>query len=382
MDIYVDTLAFVIISVVVLLDIIKNRKNIKREKILLFRFSNTFTKKLSDFTKKEKHIFNIISLISLIISIPTIVIISYILVSSFLKLQPTIAIVLPSVSGYKYPGPVISVPFFYWIVSIFLIILFHETMHAIIAINNGLEVKRYGIIYLFLIPIGAFVDLDETKLRKSNLKTKIKVYSAGSLGNFLLALISFLIIYSSLYLFNIVIEDWGVYFESTIPESPAEMVNLSGVIYQIDDNRIKNTYDLSSFLLNKTPGDKIKIYTTAGEYELELGEKDNKSFIGINNVKTYFVYKGSKKKVSESFISLFSHLLILFRWVLLLSLGVGLANMLPIVPLDGGLVVRDILIEYFGKKRGEMITKFVSIAFILIILFSFILSSRFPIKVF
>ncbi|MEM4511620.1 MAG: site-2 protease family protein, partial [Nanopusillaceae archaeon] len=90
----------------------------------------------------------------------------------------------------------------------------------------------------------------------------------------------------------------------------------------------------------------------------------------------------SKKKVSESFISLFSHLLILFRWVLLLSLGVGLANMLPIVPLDGGLVVRDILIEYFGKKRGEMITKFVSIAFILIILFSFILSSRFPIKVF
>ncbi|MFH7880770.1 MAG: site-2 protease family protein, partial [Candidatus Aenigmatarchaeota archaeon] len=176
--------------------------------------------------------------------------------------------------------------------------------------------------------------------------------------------------------------DKGVYFDSLIPNSPAEKVNLSGVIYQINETKIKNIYDLNNFLLNRTPGERIKIYTSSGEYELELGEMNNRSFIGINNVKTYFVYKNTNKKVEEILISSFSHFLILLRWILILSLGVGLANMLPIIPLDGGLVIKDIMIKILGERKGEKFAKIVSTIFILLIFASLILSLKFQIKVF
>lgn len=382
MNSYIDFIALFFLSVIVITDIIRNKKKIKFEKVIMFRYSDTFVKKLENFTIKKNKFFSFFSLISLIISIPTISLIVYFLISSFIQLQPSVALVLPSVAGYKYPGPIVSVPFFYWIISIFLIVLFHETMHAVIAINNKIKVKKYGIIYLLFIPIGAFVDIDEKKLKNSNLTTKIKIYSAGSLGNFLLSLISFILIYSALSLFNFLTEDKGVYFDSLIPNSPAEKVNLSGVIYQINETKIKNIYDLNNFLLNRSPGERIKIYTSSGEYELELGEMNNRSFIGINNVKTYFVYKNTNKKVEEILISSFSHFLILLRWILILSLGVGLANMLPIIPLDGGLVIKDIMIKILGERKGEKFAKIVSTIFILLIFASLILSLKFQIKVF
>lgn len=382
MNSYIDFIALFFLSVIVITDIIRNKKKIKFEKLIMFRYSDTFVKKLENFTIEKNKFFSFFSLISLIISIPTISLIVYFLISSFIQLQPSVALVLPSVAGYKYPGPIVSVPFFYWIISIFLIVLFHETMHAVIAINNKIKVKKYGIIYLLFIPIGAFVDIDEKKLKNSNLTTKIKIYSAGSLGNFLLSLISFILIYSALSLFNFLTEDKGVYFDSLIPNSPAEKVNLSGVIYQINETKIKNIYDLNNFLLNRTPGERIKIYTSSGEYELELGEMNNRSFIGINNVKTYFVYKNTNKKVEEILISSFSHFLILLRWILILSLGVGLANMLPIIPLDGGLVIKDIMIKILGERKGEKFAKIVSTIFILLIFASLILSLKFQIKVF
>ncbi|MEM5832187.1 MAG: M50 family metallopeptidase [Candidatus Aenigmatarchaeota archaeon] len=382
MNSYIDFIALFFLSVIVITDIIRNKKKIKFEKVIMFRYSDTFVKKLENFTIEKNKFFSFFSLISLIISIPTISLIVYFLISSFIQLQPSVALVLPSVAGYKYPGPIVSVPFFYWIISIFLIVLFHETMHAVIAINNKIKVKKYGIIYLLFIPIGAFVDIDEKKLKNSNLTTKIKIYSAGSLGNFLLSLISFILIYSALSLFNFLTEDKGVYFDSLIPNSPAEKVNLSGVIYQINETKIKNIYDLNNFLLNRSPGERIKIYTSSGEYELELGEMNNRSFIGINNVKTYFVYKNTNKKVEEILISSFSHFLILLRWILILSLGVGLANMLPIIPLDGGLVIKDIMIKILGERKGEKFAKIVSTIFILLIFASLILSLKFQIKVF
>jgi len=40
--------------------------------------------------------------------------------------------------------------------------------------------------------------------------------------------------------------------------------------------------------------------------------------------------------------------LLVIQWIAFLSLGVAIANMLPILPLDGGLIIREILKEDFG----------------------------------
>lgn len=378
----IDLLAFIIISLIVLVDITKNKSKVKFEKIISLRYFHSFIKDVEETVKKNKKLFNIISFISLIISLPTIVLISYFLISSIIKFQPTVALVLPTVSGYKYPGPIISVPFFYWLISIFLIIFFHETMHAIVAMSNDIKVKRYGVIYLLLLPIGAFVDIDEGKLKKSKLTTKIKIYAAGSLGNFLLALVILVIAYFTTSVFSAIVEESGVYFESTIPDSPAHEVNLSGIIVKINDTEIKNIYDLQKFLQNRTVGETVKIHTTKGEYILKLAQKDNRTYIGINNTRTYYTYRNTNNPVNENILMLFSQIFILYRWIFLLSIGVGLANMLPILPLDGGLITKDIMIKFLGKKRGEKISKIISVFFVILIVSSFLLYSKFQLKVF
>lgn len=382
MNKYLDLIALVALLTLVSVDILKNRKQIKSEKIIFLRHFTKFIKRLEMIVHKNRKFFNVLSLVSLIISLPTTILISYMIVSSIIKLQPTVALVLPTVADYKYPGPVVSVPFFYWIISIFLIVFFHETMHAIVALNNNIKVKKYGLIYLLLIPIGAFVDLDEKMLKKSKISSRIKVYAAGSLGNFLLALIIFALAYFTTFIFSLTVEEKGVYFESTIPNTPASEVNLSGIIIQINETKIRNLYDLHLFLRNTSPGDVIKIYTTEGEYILRLAQIENRSYIGINKTRTYFTYKNSDKPLSDNILALFSQLMTLYKWVFLLSLGIGLANMLPIVPLDGGLILKDIMIKLFGENRGKKIASLVSVIFILLILFSLFLYLRSQVKVF
>jgi len=379
---YIDIVAFIFLSIATTIDIIVNKKQTRFKKIIILRFSSKLIRKLEDLTQKHKKAFSALSFFSLIISLPIICLVSYFLIISFLKLQPSIAIVLPSIAGYKYPGPVISVPFFYWIITIFLVILIHETLHAVVAISNGIKVKRYGIIYLLFFPLGAFVDINETQLKATKYTTKIKIYAAGSFGNFLLSLFSLSLSFLLVFVINSFIEDKGVYFESTIPNSPAEKINLSGVIYKINDTEIKNIKDLQSFLLNKSIGEKIKIYTTTGEYELELGEMENKSFIGIKNVKTYFVYKNTNKQVNENLLVIFYHFILLLKWIFIISLGVGLANMLPIIPLDGGLIVKELMIKQFGRKKGNKIAQIISTIFILLIVVSVLLSLKFPLNLF
>ncbi|MCS7094044.1 MAG: site-2 protease family protein [Candidatus Aenigmarchaeota archaeon] len=381
MSFILDAIALILLASIVVVDIYKNRKNVKFFKVLVLRYSNKFVKKIEDFSEKYKIITKGFGLISFLISIPLILLICYFIFYSVLKLQSTVALVLPSVSGFKYPGPIISVPFFYWIISIFLIIFFHETMHALVAAREGLKIKSYGLIYLLLIPIGAFVDVDEKRLKKISLRSRIKIYAAGSFGNILLALIILLLIFLVNLTADLTLEEKGVYFESTTPNTDAHRVNLTGVITRIDNHTISNIMDLKKFLSNKEPGSIVTVYTTTGNYTLRLVEEGNTTMLGIQGARTYIVYKFNGDQAHTEVLIFLLYLLKLLEWIFNLSLGIGLANMLPIVPLDGGLIVRDISIHYFGKKRGTKIAKFISILFVLLIVFSLLLSLRPQIKV-
>ncbi|MEM5815081.1 MAG: M50 family metallopeptidase [Candidatus Aenigmatarchaeota archaeon] len=374
-----DILAFFILIFIIFLDVYKNRKNIKFKKGIIFRYFKEFTSKTKNFVIKREKYFSFLGFLSFLISLPSIIIISFLLLFSLIKFQPTVTFVLPSISGYSYPGPIISVPFFYWIISIFLIVFFHETLHAIVAIKEKVNIKNYGLIYFLILPIGAFVDINEKQLKRRSIISKIKIYAAGSLGNFILSLLTFLIIFAISEILFLLTEAKGVYFEETIPNSPAHEVNLSGIIIKMDNQTITTIYDLQKFLSDKKPGDIIKIYTTSGNYTLKLSEKDNKTFIGINSTKTYLVFKLNGEKVSEEVMITFFTIFQLLKWIFFLSLGIGLANMLPIIPLDGGLIIKEILTKFLGNKRGEKASRIISTFFFILIVFSLILSLKSPI---
>src|SRR4030043_335302 len=90
----------------------------------------------------------------------------YLLIFAATKMLPGVQLVLPTAAGFKYPGPVIGVPFWYWIIAVFVLLFSHETMHAIFARAAKVPVKNYGIMLFFVIPLGAFVEPDERIVKR------------------------------------------------------------------------------------------------------------------------------------------------------------------------------------------------------------------------
>ena len=350
------------------------RKEIRVEKIVILEYSKRYAKKINETVVSYPKIFKIIGILALG-SAPLLTFVGiYYLINSLVSFKPSVALVLPTISTFRYPGPIISVPFWIWIVAIFIIVFSHESLHALIAASEGIKTKRYGLLYFLIIPIGAFVDIDEKKLGRMEIKSKIKIFAGGSFGNLIVfgVFIMMLIIFS--YLINFFLESKGVWFNNTAPNSPAESVGLKGVIVRIGNKTIMNVYDLQEFLKETKPNTTITIETTEGKYKLTLEKKDNTSYIGIVGVKNYIVYKGTNKIVSENLLFLINYLFLAFQWISFLSLGVAIANMLPILPLDGGLIIREILKETWGEK-GEKISQLISAVFLILLFFSLFLSS-------
>jgi len=350
------------------------RKEIKVEKVLVFEYSKKYTNKINEVVKNNWKIFTILGTLSLISS-PILTLIGvYYIIYSIVTVKPTVALVLPTVSGFEYPGAIISVPFWIWLIAIFVIVLSHESMHALIAAREGVKTRKYGLLYLLVIPIGAFVDIDERKMSKLDLRRKIKILAAGSFGNILVFSFFLLLLIVSVKITSFLFESKGVSFDETIVGSPAHEVGLKGIIIKIDNRTINNLYDLKEFLASVKPNTSIIVETTEGNFNLTLSEKNGNPYIGIQGVKNYIVYRNTDKVVPSHILFTITQFIVILQWLSFLNLGVAIANMLPIIPLDGGLIIREILQEKFGRK-GEKLSRYISLSFLILLFFSLFLSS-------
>jgi membrane-associated protease RseP (regulator of RpoE activity) len=156
------------------------------------------------------------------------------------------------------------------------------------------------------------------------------------------------------------IQGRGVIFEETIENTGAQEAGLKGVITQINQKEIGSVLDLYNVMDDVDPGDTIQVKTDEGSFEIKTisnPENPKSPFIGISKPKTLFVYKGffgNYGTVSETTLNSLFWILGLFQWIFILSLGVGVFNLFPIKPLDGGLMLEEI-IKYFYK--GEHASK-------------------------
>lgn len=273
-----------------------------------------------------------------------------------LRAEPEVKLLLPQPSGVKFPTFIQGVPFWYWIIAIFIVIVAHEPMHALFATVEKVRLKDMGIFLIFGLPLGAFANPDEQELKKLSPIKKMKVYAAGSFGNFIIALIVLFLLLSFNYALDSIMRPVGVGFESTIPDTPAYSANLRGRILKINDNETKSIYDLANVLDKTKPGEKIKVITTEGIFELLLIENpDNPEigYMGIKSPRTVFAYKGMLKElglVPNKIIFTIAWILGLFQWLFIINLGVGMANLFPLKPLDGGLMFEELFKIILKKK--------------------------------
>lgn len=259
--------------------------------------------------------------------------------------KPTTALLLP---GVDIPGSPIFVPIFAGIIALILLMVVHEFGHGILARAQGVGIKSIGVILLAILP-GAFVELEEEDVEKAKRAVKLRIYAAGSMFNLGLAAIAWVvvIVLTSSFI-PYAFQSDGLKIISVTPNGPSEGILEEGmVVSSINGYPVNNRTSYTELIVNKTkPGDQMTYVTDKGTYTITAtGQPSNQSiaYPGTRS-ETHLVVKPDVAQTYGEIIPWFLYNLAdVCYWIYALNLMVGLFNLLPMKPLDGGYIFEELL---------------------------------------
>ncbi len=398
-------MAFVVALIAIILI---DRKNITRDSILILRKTKRGKKFLSMLGKRFPRGLKFIGMAGVFVTFAASVYSFYFLlnvvVSALIvrKAIGSLSLVLPSPTpnAVMLPG-VFGIPFWHMIISLAILVVVHEGSHGLMAVRERVPIKSLGWGLLLVIPL-AFVEPNEKVMEKRGDWPQLRIFAAGSFANFIVA--GFVLLISFPLLLGL-FTPAGVGFIGYDKGYPAEHINLTGVITEINGQDVKTTGDLASIMKTVHPGEVIKIVTKDrnGEgnivtktYELTTAERlDDKgkptgeAYMGIkgvldgNDLSRFFLPAVlfinpdfdlffSVNAGLEAYYGGIKFLLQLLSFLFIINFGVGLVNMLPVKPLDGGKMWEIIFKRVFPKRSGE-ITRTVGYITLLLIISAFVI---------
>ena len=317
------------------------------------------------------------------------------------------------------------------IFALTFIILIHEIGHFIVARRTGMKVERFGIgmgptIYkktingveycICAVPIGGFCQIKGEEEASTDTDSydakppgkKFAVAVAGSLSNIILAFLILILTFSIFGVPNIKTQ-----VDKIVPNSPAEIAGLKigDEITGVNDV-ISEDWNILRNEIAKNPGNSINLTVLREEKELKLAvipEKDDKDsgIIGVYIAgKTYF----NKISFLDSVKTAFMRLVLFFKdfstffgllitgklsklqvagplgiitmakdsisvgvgyflfFMALLSLNLGLVNLFPVPPLDGGKIIFAGIEGIFKRKVNKNVEMVINmVGFVLLI---------------
>lgn len=370
MDVYMISV-LIFIAILALL-IYKDRKNIEFRYFLILRRTK-FGIKMLDKIAKPKKFWKIFSTIGILVAFflmfegfYSLIVYGKLLIEGIAKL-PGLSFILPSVKPEVEIGKgYLLLPFWFWVAIVISVIIPHEGLHGIISRAENVKVKSAGILLLFILP-GAFVEPDEKKLRRSKLLSKLRIFAAGSLANFLVYLLIYAI--TSYFVWPYFVPG-PIVLKEVNSTGPAAQAGLKAGMYitEINGKPVKLTYAefltgskyLAEEMVGIKPGDEIVIKANSTEFKVKLeSNPENASlpYLGI-------VYSPVTRDNANLFLQLLT-------WMWMINYAVAIFNMLPLYPLDGGMIIRAVA-EKISKKNAEKITYFITFLTISILLFNFL----------
>ncbi|MGN1321429.1 MAG: M50 family metallopeptidase, partial [Methanosphaera sp.] len=224
----------------------------------------------------------------------------------------------------------------------------HEGGHGILSRVEGISVDSVGLLLFAIIP-GAFVEPNQDEIDKANGISKLRIYFAGPMFNVGLAIIALLVVAGIggfLATENVYTTD-GMEISSVVPASPAEGILSDGmVITQVNNQTTLNTTSYTKAVNNTHIGDNLTIATNSGTYNVVTGSNPNNStrpYIGIRTQEHKIVSPEAREKYGTILPAILSQLEELFSMIFFLNLAVGTFNLLPMKPLDGGLILEELI---------------------------------------
>ncbi len=276
------------------------------------------------------------------------------------------------VSGVQLVLPVEAkgvfyVPFIYWILAIFIVAGIHEFSHGVIGRVYKIPLISTGLAFLALIiPIvpAAFVEPDEKKFKKFKKKEKLQMLAAGPFANILLGFVILLLLIPISPLISNFYSPDGVELVQLADKGPAAKVGMieGSLIKNMDGVPIISVKEFQEEIKKHKPNEIIQIQTDQGKYAVNIADKNGQPYLGVFIKQKTQIKPGANPIVAKTFSWIYG----LFVWVYLLNLGIGLFNLLPIGPLDGGRMLSLVL----NGRKGKIAFKALSWIFFLLIIFN------------
>lgn len=329
------------------------------------------------------------------------------------SLGPQSYIMLPGINPY--------LPIVYGWAGIVVGIIVHEGAHGVIARSLGYSVKSSGLLFLLVIPIGAFVDVDENELEKGRAKDATRVMAAGPAMNIIVGIVCLLLLINLVYGMQPRVD--GIYVFEVIDSMPAKEAGVMprDLIVEVNGIKVNELKELANVLSKKNVGDVIILTIARGEYwdekfsiPIKLEEHEGKAMIGVrvgslgvtqtlNNYKFLTLQNPVIFLIpptlgfSQTFVpfsdlmhrfythpigNIYYPLSQLLFWIWFVNFNLALFNSLPIFPLDGGQALKKALrarLEGFlGKTNVNIIVYLVTVIMVSLVVSMIVLPYLVP----
>ncbi len=262
------------------------------------------------------------------------------IVSNMLAGQHVVAKAGPVIPGVNIKGsPFQNVPWYGWLVFPILLLV-HEMSHGVLARLRKIKVKSAGVLLMGVLPLGAFVEPDDKQLEKASAEKSLPLFAAGSTANYLTAFAFFLFLSLAVYPLmevtgiNATYQSYLDYPQVVVSSNPDIPTGVK--ILAINGVETKNISMIHSITKRLGPGASVNVTTDKGVFRTKL---NNRALLGVYLTQGY--------KPLPLGLSLLYHIINFLGLVVFFNYVVGLMNLLPILPLDGGLMFRDFLAKVF-----------------------------------
>lgn len=276
--------------------------------------------------------------------------------------QAGVALAIP---GVHIPGSPIYIPLFYGIISIGILALVHEMAHGIIGKSERVKMKSSGFGMFLIFPLF-FVEPDEKSLSQSSKLSRLRMISAGTGTNIMLAMLIFLITSLTImpFLESVSVSE-GIKITSLLENYPASNANITTgtIILGINNVSFTNITEFNNELIKHAPNETILLNTSNGIYEVKLASNPSNSsrpYMGVFTEEAVSFSTRAKALYTEGALNLIRIIYELLIWIGFLNFSIGIMNLLPIWGLDGSALLYNLLSYVMPEAKAKLVTSITS----------------------
>ena len=342
MEFSLNLLSIIIFYGLILYVVIKNRKKIEFHKLYLL-YKTKHGIKLLDRLSKYRF-WKYWAYVGIPVGLIGMVVILSLLLSKVIDLfrgvviEQGVQLLLPWTSSGS-AGPFMFMPFWIFIICIAVVVLVHEGAHGIVSQAHNLKLQSTGLGMFTIIPL-AFVEPDEKQLEKSSLATQLSVFAAGPFANICTGFFALLVsIFFLIPAAANVVEPSGLEITNVVIDFPAANAGIvpGDKIIAINGEETLGVDAFVDEIIKIDPGEDAtfllqdrEVLLTVAENPAELG----KPYIGVSFKEA--LQPKSDTRLGNLSADILLFLINLFSWLWVLNIGIGLVNLLPLGPVDGG----------------------------------------------